>query len=79
MAVAPGARGRGYGDLLMEAAVAFSRRTGARRMMIVSNTRLGPGHPAVREARVRPGAAGWRISGTRGPDIKLERVLEPLR
>ncbi len=42
MAVAPEARGRGYGDLLMEAAVEFSRRTGARRVVIVSNTRLAP-------------------------------------
>ena len=42
MAVAPVARGRGYGDLLMEAAVAFSRSAGARKIVIVSNTRLGP-------------------------------------
>jgi ribosomal protein S18 acetylase RimI-like enzyme len=42
MAVSPEARGRGYGDLLMEAAVEFSRRTGARRVVIVSNTRLVP-------------------------------------
>jgi ribosomal protein S18 acetylase RimI-like enzyme len=42
MAVAPAARGRGYGDLLMEAAIAFSRRAGAHRIVIVSNTRLAP-------------------------------------
>ncbi len=42
MAVAPEVRGRGYGDLLMEAAVEFSRRAGASRMVIVSNTRLAP-------------------------------------
>ena len=42
MAVAPAARGRGYGDLLMEAAVAFSRSACARKVLIVSNTRLGP-------------------------------------
>jgi ribosomal protein S18 acetylase RimI-like enzyme len=42
MAVAPEARGRGYGDLLMQAAVEFSRRTGARRVVIVSNTKLAP-------------------------------------
>jgi putative acetyltransferase len=42
MAVAPVARGRGYGDLLMDAAIAFSRSAGARKVMIVSNTRLGP-------------------------------------
>ncbi|HEX3232997.1 MAG TPA: GNAT family N-acetyltransferase [Gemmatimonadales bacterium] len=42
MAVSPGARGRGYGDLLMEASVEFARRAGARRVVIVSNTVLGP-------------------------------------
>jgi ribosomal protein S18 acetylase RimI-like enzyme len=42
MAVAPAVRGRGYGDLLMEAAIGFSRRAGARRVVIVSNTRLVP-------------------------------------
>ena len=42
MAVAPEARGKGYGDLLMEAAMEFSRQAGARRIIIVSNTRLAP-------------------------------------
>ena len=42
MAVAPAARGRGFGDLLMEAAVAFGRNAGASRMIIVSNTVLEP-------------------------------------
>ena len=42
MAVAPGARGQGYGDLLMEASVEFARRAGARRVVIVSNTVLAP-------------------------------------
>lgn len=42
MAVAPAARGRGFGDLLMEAAIAFSREAGARRVIIVSNTVLEP-------------------------------------
>jgi putative acetyltransferase len=40
MAVAPGARGRGYGDLLMEASVEYARRAAARRVVIVSNTVL---------------------------------------
>ena len=78
MAVAPGARGRGYGDLLMEAAVAFSRRTGARRVVIVSNTRLGPAirlyekHGFVRV----PLEADQRYARA---DIQLELVLEPWR
>ena len=42
MAVAPAARGRGLGDLLMETAVDYARRIGARRMVIVSNTVLAP-------------------------------------
>jgi len=42
MAVDPAARGKGYGDLLMEASVDFARRVGARRVVIVSNTVLAP-------------------------------------
>jgi ribosomal protein S18 acetylase RimI-like enzyme len=74
MAVAPVARGLGYGDLLMDAAVGFSRAAGARKVVIVSNTRLGPAirlyekHGFVRvplEADARYARA----------DIKLEREL----
>ena len=74
MAVAPSAQGRGYGDLLMDAAVAFSRGAGARRIVIVSNTRLGPAirlyekHGFVRV----PLEADSRYQRA---DIKLERVL----
>lgn len=42
MAVAPSARGRGYGDLLMEASLAFAREIGSHRVVIVSNTVLSP-------------------------------------
>lgn len=42
MAVAPEARGKGYGDLLMNACVEFSRRAGASKVVIVSNTVLAP-------------------------------------
>ena len=42
MAVDPSARGRGYGDRLIDAAIALAREVGARRIMLVSNTRLGP-------------------------------------
>jgi ribosomal protein S18 acetylase RimI-like enzyme len=42
MAVAPEARGRGFGDLLMGACVAYSRAAGVREIVIVSNTRLQP-------------------------------------
>ena len=40
MAVAAEARGRGLGDLLMEAAIRFAVETGAERIIIVSNTVL---------------------------------------
>ena len=42
MAVEPSAQGRGYGDRLLEAVLAFARGAGARRVMLVSNTRLAP-------------------------------------
>lgn len=42
MAVASAARGRGFGDLLMEAAIRFAAEVGARRLVIVSNTVLEP-------------------------------------
>jgi putative acetyltransferase len=42
MAVAPAARGRGFGDLLMKAAIDFATGLGARRLIIVSNTVLEP-------------------------------------
>jgi putative acetyltransferase len=74
MAVSPAARGRGYGDLLMDAALAFSRAAGARRVVIVSNTRLAPAirlyqkHGFVRV----PLDADQRYVRA---DIKLERML----
>jgi putative acetyltransferase len=42
MAVAKMARGRGFGDLLMEAAIGFARSIRARRVIILSNTVLEP-------------------------------------
>jgi putative acetyltransferase len=42
MAVAQAARGRGFGDLLMRAAIRFAADAGARRIVIVSNTVLEP-------------------------------------
>lgn len=42
MAVSETARGRGYGDLLLRAAIDFARAAGARRLMLVSNTLLAP-------------------------------------
>jgi GNAT superfamily N-acetyltransferase len=42
MAVSPVARGRGYGDLLVERAIEFARAAGAETLMLLSNSRLEP-------------------------------------
>jgi len=74
MAVAPEARGRGYGDLLMAAALQFAREAGGHRVIIVSNTVL---EPAIRlyekHGFVRvPLAADQRYVRA---NIRLERSL----
>lgn len=74
MAVAPAARGRGIGDLLMERAVAFAADVGARRVVIVSNTIL---EPAIRLYRKHgfiqvPLPADGRYERA---NIRLEREL----
>jgi putative acetyltransferase len=77
MAVAPAARGRGFGDLLMEAAIGFATRAGARRVAIVSNTVL---EPAIRlyqkHGFVRvPLASDGRYLRA---NIRMERELSPM-
>ena len=42
MAVSEAARGRGYGDRLIESAISFAREAGAERLMLLSNTKLRP-------------------------------------
>lgn len=76
MAVSPSARGRGFGDILMEAAVAFASEAGASRVIIVSNTVL---EPAIRLYRKHgfvevPMDVGGRY---RRANIRLERELAP--
>lgn len=76
MAVAPAARGRGFGDLLMEAAIDFARTSGGRRVIIVSNTVLEPAirlyskHGFVRVPLVDDGRY-------RRANIRLELELPP--
>ena len=76
MAVTEAARGRGYGDLLMEAAIGFARDSGARKLMLVSNRVLTPAirlylkHGFV-EVPVEAG------SGYDRADIQLELALQP--
>ncbi|MEP7227973.1 MAG: GNAT family N-acetyltransferase [Gemmatimonadales bacterium] len=76
MAVSPAARGREYGDLLMEASLAFAREIQARRVVIVSNTVLSP---AIRLYRKHgfvevPLASDGRY---RRANIRLELELSP--
>lgn len=42
MAVSPNCRGKGYGDVLMRAAVEWARSQGAGYVMLLSNTKLEP-------------------------------------
>lgn len=76
MAVAPAARGRGFGDLLMRACIAFAGEIGTRRIVIVSNTVL---EPAIRLYRKHgfvevPLATDPRY---RRANIRLELELAP--
>ena len=76
MAVAPAARGRGYGDLLMAACLAFAREIDSRRVVIVSNTVLSPAiqlyrkHGFVQVPLARDGRY-------RRANIRLELDLSP--
>jgi ribosomal protein S18 acetylase RimI-like enzyme len=76
MAVAPAARGRGYGDLLMEASLAFAREIGSRRVVIVSNTVLSPAIRLYQKHGFRqvPLVSDCRY---RRANIRLELELSP--
>ena len=75
MAVAPAARGRGYGDRLVEAAIAFARGAGARRLMLVSNTRLAPALTLYRKHGFRDVPLD-PANGYSRADIQLELPLD---
>jgi len=75
MAVAPAARGRGYGDRLMEAVIAFARGAGARRLVLVSNTRLGPALTLYRKYEFRDVPLD-PANGYSRADIQLELRLD---
>ena len=74
MAVEPSAQGRGYGDRLVEAAVGFARGAGARRLMLVSNTRLGPALTLYRKHGFRDVPLD-PANGYSRADIQLELTL----
>ena len=42
MAVTASSRGQGFGDLLIERVIDFAKHTGAQKLILVSNTLLGP-------------------------------------
>ena len=74
MAVDEAARGRGYGDILMEAAIAFARRAGAERLMLLTNSRL---EPAIRLYR-KHGFVDVPVEASNGydrADVQLELTL----
>jgi ribosomal protein S18 acetylase RimI-like enzyme len=76
MAVAPAARGRGFGDLLMEAAIRFATETGARRLIIVSNTVLKPAIRLYEKHGFMPVPLSPDSRYMRA-NIRLERELPP--
>ncbi len=76
MAVAATARGRGFGDLLMDACMAFARERKAQRVIIVSNTVL---EPAIRLYR-KHGFIQVSLAGDaryERANIRLELELQP--
>jgi GNAT superfamily N-acetyltransferase len=75
MAVSSAARGRGYGDCLVEAAIAFARSAGARTLMLVSNTRLGPALTLYRKHGFRDVPLD-PANGYSRADIQLELSLD---
>lgn len=76
MAVAPGAQGRGFGDLLMNRAMEFAAELGARRVIILSNTVL---EPAIRLYRKHGFVQVPLETDSRyeRANIRLDRELRP--
>jgi ribosomal protein S18 acetylase RimI-like enzyme len=77
LAVDRAARGRGYGDLLVRAAIDAAHRRAARRLFLFSSTRLGPALALYRKhgfALARQGADAAAASGYATCDVEM--VLE---
>lgn len=80
MAVAPEARGRGLGDVLLRAAIEAARERGARRVYLVSNTRLGPALALYRKhgfVTTRSGPEVSQEAGYARADIEMVLTLRP--
>ena len=76
MAVAATARGRGFGDLLMNACMAFARDREAHRVIIVSNTILEPAIRLYRKHGFVPVPLAHDARYRRA-NIRLEMELRP--
>jgi ribosomal protein S18 acetylase RimI-like enzyme len=78
MAVAPEARGLGLGDALMRAVLQFAREQGARRVYLVSNTRLEAAIGLYRKhgfETTRQGPEVGRQAGYERADIEMVLTL----
>jgi putative acetyltransferase len=76
MAVAPRVRGRGLGDRLMEATISYALESGARRIIIVSNTVLEPAIRLYRKHGFLPAPLSADERYQRA-NIRLVRELRP--
>ena len=77
MAVAPEAQGRGVGRLLLEAAIAWAREKGARRLYLESNARLAPALHLYEAAGFRHLPMEARpVSPYARADVFMEMLLE---
>lgn len=74
MGVAPAARGRGYGDLLIDAAIAFARRQGVARVELLTNSALTPALRLYEKHGFRRVPVAAREGGYARADVKM--VLE---
>ncbi|WP_426751530.1 GNAT family N-acetyltransferase [Myxococcus sp. Y35] len=78
MAVAPEARGLGLGHALMQAVLQWAQAHGARRVYLVSNTKLAPALALYRRhgfVTTRQGDAVSRDTGYDRADIEMERTF----
>ncbi len=80
MAVAPEARGLGLGDALMGAVLQFARERAAKKVYLVSNTRLSPAIGLYRKhgfATTRQGPEVGQEAGSARADIEMVLTLRP--
>lgn len=80
IAVAPEARGLGLGDALMRAVIRFAREKGARRVYLVSNTKLEPAIRLYRKHGFQTTRQGREVSQEAGyerADIEMVLTLRP--